>query len=296
MRHIEDGIYRDRQDVLQSDLRDARSVGAFAFANCTQLEAVYFSNGLAVICEDAFFGCKSLEEVTLPDGCITLGERAFAQSGLRHIDLPETLQIIGNSCFEDCENLTEIHLGQSLHTLGASAFSGCRKLHTVTLPDLPSVRDGCFAQTAVEEVCFPDRTQYIGRDAFSECKDLRLISLPSGDIRLRGSAFAGCDQLCHVIRRHKYGEEHRVFLKPPKANDITRKLSSYDKSVKTSPQALFRLSHPHALMADDRARFESILQSDIASANQYLFSMQDILPAEDFNKALQILTLIDPSL
>ena len=58
MRHIEDGAYRDRQDVLTSDLRDVRSVGAAAFANCTQLYDVAFSDCLAVICEDAFFGCS----------------------------------------------------------------------------------------------------------------------------------------------------------------------------------------------------------------------------------------------
>ena len=45
-----------------------------------------------VIEEEAFYGDTSLDEVVLPEGIERIGERAFANSSLRKINLPDSLQ------------------------------------------------------------------------------------------------------------------------------------------------------------------------------------------------------------
>ena len=224
---------------------------------------------------------------------MTIGERAFAKTGLLAVCLPQSVKICGNSCFEDCKALSNVSLPERLSTLGASAFSGCKSLQKIALPEIASVRDGCFAGCAFSRVDLPDAVSYIGRDAFSGCTSLRVVRIRAGDIRLRGTAFDGCENLCHIIRRHKNASEHRVFSSPPAADDVTRKLSSYDKKLSSAPAALFRLSFPVALFPEDRERFVSLVSRDMQSARDYLQNVAPYLDPADARAARQTLLAID---
>ena len=293
--HIPDGAFAEDAELTCVALPHARSVGGGAFARCPNLVRVIFSESLRVICEDAFFGCENLREIELPNGVVTIGERAFSKTGLLSADLPQSVKICGNSCFEDCKALSNVSLPDRLSMLGASAFSGCTSLSMIKIPEIASVRDGCFAGCAFSRVDLPDAVSYIGRDAFSGCQSLRVVSLRAGDIRLRGTAFDGCQNLTHVVRRHKNANEHRVFLSPPAADDITRKLSSYDKMLNDAPAALFRLSFPAALFPEDRERFVSLVSRDAQSALAYLQSVAPYLDPADAETARQTLPAIDPA-
>ena len=61
--------------------------------------------GLRSIEAEAFMGDTSLERVVVPAGTESIGERAFAGSGLREIVLPETLRQIADDAFAGCEGL-----------------------------------------------------------------------------------------------------------------------------------------------------------------------------------------------
>ena len=52
---------------------------------------------LEVIEVEAFYGDDSLDEVVLPEGTVSIGSRAFANSSLRRINLPDSLTIIANA-------------------------------------------------------------------------------------------------------------------------------------------------------------------------------------------------------
>lgn len=56
--------------------------------------------GTKVIGEEAFFGDTSLDEVVLPDGIEQIGDRAFAESSLNRINLPESLKEIAESALD----------------------------------------------------------------------------------------------------------------------------------------------------------------------------------------------------
>ena len=51
----------------------------YAFYYCTNLKSVVFANDsqLKVIGYDAFYGCKSLQSIAIPDGVTTIGLWAF---------------------------------------------------------------------------------------------------------------------------------------------------------------------------------------------------------------------------
>lgn len=53
-----------------------------------------------IIGDEAFYGDKSIDEVVLPEGVEEIGERAFAETGLSKINLPESLKKIANNALE----------------------------------------------------------------------------------------------------------------------------------------------------------------------------------------------------
>lgn len=56
-------------------------------------------SGLQKIQERAFFDDPSLDEVILPEGIRSIGSKAFAWSGLRRINLPDSLEFIADDAF-----------------------------------------------------------------------------------------------------------------------------------------------------------------------------------------------------
>ncbi len=55
---------------------------------------------LEIIDFEAFSGSSSLDEVELPEGLVSIGSRAFADSSLRKINLPGSLNFIANNAFD----------------------------------------------------------------------------------------------------------------------------------------------------------------------------------------------------
>ncbi len=59
--------------------------------------------GLIRIEKQAFYGDTSLEEVLLPDGIETIGEKAFAYSSVKKINLPSSVRSIAEDAFLGCD-------------------------------------------------------------------------------------------------------------------------------------------------------------------------------------------------
>jgi hypothetical protein len=54
----------------------------------------------------AFFGCKSLTSLTIPDGLTEIGECAFLScTGLESISIPDSVTKIGERAFKFCGKL-----------------------------------------------------------------------------------------------------------------------------------------------------------------------------------------------
>jgi hypothetical protein len=73
--------------------------------------------------------CSSLTSINLPSSLQSLGNECFSEcSSLISINLPSLLQSLGNSCFSWCSSLTSINLPSSLQYVGYNCFSGCSQL------------------------------------------------------------------------------------------------------------------------------------------------------------------------
>lgn len=79
-------------------------IGPRAFWNCSSLNNIIIPKSTTQICRSAFQGCTSLKKITIPDSVTEIQEYAFADTGIRFVELPENLKKIGLNAFpENCE-------------------------------------------------------------------------------------------------------------------------------------------------------------------------------------------------
>ena len=72
-----------------------------AFADTLQLPS-----GLKTIDDEAFMNDTALDSVIVPEGIISIGERAFFGTSISQLTLPSSLKEIGSDAFYGCTDLT----------------------------------------------------------------------------------------------------------------------------------------------------------------------------------------------
>lgn len=146
-----------------------RSIGEDAFRDCSSLESVIFENTvLEKISDGAFWGCSALSSIALPDSVTEIERNAFFETGLRNIQLPEKLTLIGGGAFCNCKNLKQVQLPPQLKELGEGAFFNCENLTQIQLPA---------------------QLNKLGTDAFRNCTSLDKIDIPAGLTQIEPATF-----------------------------------------------------------------------------------------------------------
>lgn len=92
--------------------------------------------GTKIICDMAFYDCKSLSSLVIPDSVIGIGYGAFAGcSSLKSIVIPNGVTRIGTWTFLYCCSLSNIVIPDSVTRIGSIAFQFCYSLSTISIPD-----------------------------------------------------------------------------------------------------------------------------------------------------------------
>jgi len=137
----------------------------------TSLRKVTVAEGCKKIPARAFYSCKYITEVILPDSLEDVGIRSFyACRSLGKIVIPDNVKRICDDAFFGCDNLANLTLGRSLDSIGMQAFYGCAALVSVECPDSldeigASAFYGCKSLLTVDI----GGASRVGRDAFSDC-------------------------------------------------------------------------------------------------------------------------------
>ena len=144
LREIADGVFRRSDDLETVDLGNVEKIGNYVFHSCDNLRSVTFGNKLKYIGESAFYGCKSLKEITLPDGLDTIGAFAFSEcTGLNKVTFLGKVNKICNGAFGVCSSLEEFHVPEGIEYLD-SILGNCKNLKKVTLSS--TVRGFCYGE------------------------------------------------------------------------------------------------------------------------------------------------------
>ena len=91
---------------------------------------------VTIIRKQAFYECKKLTSITIPNSVTSIGEKAFYNcKNLQSINIPYSVTKIGNSVFSHCWRLTSITIPDSVTKIEYSAFYGCDSLTSITIPN-----------------------------------------------------------------------------------------------------------------------------------------------------------------
>ena len=198
------------------------SIGQSAFSGCTGLTSVTIPDSVTSIGSFVFEGCfctltvnsraiieKDYEDapsywgsstIILGDNIEKIGDSVFADSKITSITIPNSVTLIGDSAFRDCDGLTSITIPDSVIEIGGHAFSGCTDLTNITIPgSVTSIGEYTFSGcTGLTSVTIPDSVTSIGNYAFSDCDELKCILIPNSVVEIRDYVFSSCSNLTNI--------------------------------------------------------------------------------------------------
>jgi len=114
-----------------------------------------------------------------------------------NVSVPSTVEVIGESAFEDKTGVELVVVPNSVKKIEAYAFWGCDNLDTVVLgKGMTEIGDYTFAGCkGLEQMVIPSNITSIGIQAFGDCENMTDISIPEETVEIHESAFNGCVKL-----------------------------------------------------------------------------------------------------
>ncbi|NQG99166.1 leucine-rich repeat protein [Streptococcus suis] len=158
------------------------------FSGATNLQKVTFETGIRQIVANLFMGAH-IESLDLPATIEEIGNSAFSYSALEKITLPGSIKEIGNAAFYRT-NLENIDIPDSVIEIGASAFAESSRLKQAKLSaSMKYVPASMFSATSLSSIEIPTGVERIDGEAFSNSK-LRQVNLPDTLKEIGGYAFS----------------------------------------------------------------------------------------------------------
>lgn len=147
-------------------------------------------------------------------------DRAFEESNIKTIDIPDRVTSIGTNAFYACHELTSVTIGNGVTSIGSDAFGKCTSLESIVIPDnvtsigryaftdcyslknvtignsVTSTGDGAFNKcTSLESVTIPDSVTSIDYGTFRYCSSLKRVEIPDSVRSIGSYAFYDCGEL-----------------------------------------------------------------------------------------------------
>lgn len=169
---------------FNTSINSKTTINNTAFAECSGIkDTLVIPSSIKEILDagrgssGAFFRCTNIPYVKFEEGISSIGALAFMLcTGIKGtIDIPSTVQTIGNDAFNGCAGITKVNFPNGLVNIYDKAFMSCTSLKgTLKLPETLKV---------------------IGYAAFWGCNNLTSVEIPSsvttiGEVGLNGIGFS----------------------------------------------------------------------------------------------------------
>ena len=186
-------------------------IGYNAFRNCTSLSNIDIPTSVNTIDISAFRGCISLSQVDIPSSVTDIKYAAFSESGLNQITLNEGLISIGEFAFSHCFSLSgDVNIPASVTLIGKLAFLVSNVYFNVNPSNVNySSENGILYDKNKTIIIYcptslsgnfniPSTVNTIDVDAFYNCNQITNINLPASLTKIREWAFENCTGLTTI--------------------------------------------------------------------------------------------------
>jgi hypothetical protein len=189
------------------------SIGDNAFGGCTSLTNVTIPDNVTNIGRYVFGGCISLISITVDTNNPSYSSVSgvlFNKSQTVIIAYPEGLSgsytvpngvtSIGDFAFAQCTSLTNVTIPDSITSIGDYAFFYCTSLTNVTIPNsVTSIGGWAFdGCRSLTSVTIPNSVTTIGDNAFGYCASLTNVTISDSVTNIGVFAFTDCTSLTSI--------------------------------------------------------------------------------------------------
>lgn len=201
-------------------------IGSYAFDSCTQLESLTVDNTLEVAGSAMLFNCPSLKELRIGGKLSWMmfrdpGGREIVLPSLRVLEIGDGVTVIPEDTFADMVSELEVlTLPDGLVEIQRCAFRGLgENFKTLELPEtLEIISFNAFEASHLETIEIPASVTEIRSRAFTDCKQLRSVTIHGENVTIGDEAFENCTALEEVLIRGSvksigYGSFRNTALK-----------------------------------------------------------------------------------
>ena len=115
-----------------------------------------------VIGEKMFYQCSKLVAMVLPNTITSIQKNAFASTGIKTIDIPNSVRSVGEDAFAYCNSLATVVIGKKVNQLSKGVFYGSAVTKAYVKPMTPP---------AISSYLFGGKvTMYVYKDALADYK------------------------------------------------------------------------------------------------------------------------------
>ena len=143
---ISHGMFAKAVNLSEIAIPDSvKEIEGMAFYGCNKLASVTM-NSVEIIGSEAFEACTALEQITLPSVLGTIGTMAFYNSGLKAVEIPDsvrdtkdeggniTVYGLGYGAFNSCLSLESAKIGSGVSVIPSAVFGYCISLKEIYIP------------------------------------------------------------------------------------------------------------------------------------------------------------------
>jgi hypothetical protein len=192
--------YGDWEPSEEPENYDGRYAGVIMIPNSFEHEGIKYK--VTSIGFGAFEKCSLLGFVNIGNYVTSIGQFAFAYSGLTSVGFPVYgPTTIGDCAFFHCENLSSVTIYDCVTSIGDKAFWSCSSLFSVTIGDGVTSIGNCAFQYCYElySLTIGNSVTSIGNNAFDFCEKLRSVTIPNSVSYIGEKAFNWCTDLRSII-------------------------------------------------------------------------------------------------
>lgn len=170
--------------------KNINDIGQAAFRNIPTLRYADLSESKHQhIPMNLFNGCSNLLQVNVGKYVQRIHEAAFYECKyLQTIELPDTTDTIARNAFYGCERLEDVK--HSVKFINDSAFRNCTKLAEFDFSTVNIIGSYAFRNTGFKHLVIPGNITTVGNKAFADCLLLKEVDLQEGIQELGEYCFA----------------------------------------------------------------------------------------------------------